>query len=402
MRILVHDYAGHAAPAQLARTLAGRGHDVHYVYRSSTLERKGPLEREHKDPGGYDAIGIDQKDDEHAGLETVKALVNRRKLEAEFGGRIAQHLRLFEPDVVLSAHAPLDTDQHVLRVAKETGVRFVKWMYEVRSETAKGVFGKKLFGMGRAAVRYYASLEQKQATGADALVLASEDFEEPLKAMGASADEMRVVHDWAPIELYPKRPQVNAWSHQHGLSGLRVFMYAGSLSLPSDPDLLARLAASFTEEHRKDVRVVVISEGPGAEALKQLKVERGLDKLVILPFQKQDDMPNALAAATVQLATLPHAAGPYVIPAKVSTAFTAGRPILLSAPIDNYVSRLVEREKAGVVADSLGPQGFVDAAADLLSLDHELQMMGQRARAYAEQAFVTEEIAHRFEEVLIG
>ena len=402
MRILVHDYAGHAAPAQLARTLAGRGHDVHYVYRTQALERKGPLERVFRDPGGFDSIGIDQKADEYEGLQTVKALFNRRSLEAEFGGRVAQHLRLFEPDVVLSAHAPLDTDAHVLRVAKETGVRFVKWMYELRSATAMGVFGKKLFGMGRAAARYYASLEEKQAAAADALVLASEDFEAPLQQMGASPDKMRVIHDWAPISLYPKRPQVNAWSHQHGLSGLRVFLYAGSLSLQTDPGLLAGLAASFGEEHRRDVRVVVISEGAGAEALARLKVERSLDQLVVLPFQDQDDMPNALASATVTLATVPHAAGPYFVPAKVSTAFTAGRPLLLSAPVENYVARLVEHERAGVVADPIGPQGFVDAAADLLSLDHELAMMGQRARAYAERAFKTDAIAHRFEEVLVG
>ena len=403
MRILVHDYAGHAAPAQLARALAGRGHDVHYVFRTSALVRKGPLEREPKDPGGFDTIGIDQKADELEGQMTLKALVNRRKLEAEFGGRVAQHLRLFEPDVVLSAHAPLETDAHVLRVAKETGVRFVKWMYELRTFTAQQLFNKKLLGMGRAAARYYSSMEEKQTTGADALVLASPDFEEPLRGWGVAEEKMRVVQDWAPIKLYPERPQVNAWSHQHGLSGRRVFLFAGTLDLQHDPELFARLAAHFsTEERHKDIRVVVVSEGPGAEALRALKQERTLDNLLLLPFQAQDEMPNALASATILMATLPHEAGPYAIPSKVATAMCAGRPLLLSMPVENLAARTVERERAGVVVDAIGTQGFLDAATDLLALNHELLAMGRRAREYAERSFQTEQITHRFEEVLVG
>ena len=402
MRILVHDYAGNAAPAQLARALAGRGHDVHYVYRTSALIRKGPLERVLKDPGGFDAIGIDQKADPQEGEETLGALVNRRKLEAEFGGRVAQHLRLFEPDVVLSVHAPLETDAHVLRVAQETGVRFVKWVYELRSFTAKRLLSKKLLGMGRAAARYYTTMEEKQTTTADALVLASPDFVGPLKAWGVPEPRLHVIEDWAPLELYPERPQVNAWSHQHGLGGRRVFLFAGTLHLHTDPDLLARLAASFTEDRQKDIRVVVLSDGPGADALKALQAERGLDNLLVLPFQAQDEMPNALATATVLLATLPQDAGPYAIPTKVATAMCAGRPLLLSMPVENLAARITERERAGVVVDAIGTQGFIDAAHDLLSLDHELTAMGQRARAYAERAFQAEQITHRFEEVLAG
>ena len=402
MRLLVHDYAGHAAPAQLARALAARGHDVHYVYRTPTLARKGPLERQMKDPGGFDAIGIDQPADEQEGLQTVGALVNRRKLEAEFGGRVAQHLRLFEPHAVLSVHAPLETDAHVLRVAQETDVRFVQWLYELRSITTKRMLSKMLFGMGRAAARYYTSMQQKQAVASDALVLASEDFVEPLKDWGASESKMRVIPDWAPLELYPERPQVNAWSHAHGLSGHRVFLYAGTLQLQEEPEMLARLAASFSDERKKDVRVVVVSEGPGADELKAHKQALGLDKLLVLPFQSQADMPNVLASATVLLATLPQSAGPYAIPSKVATAMSAGRPLLLSMPTDNQAARTVEKEKAGVVVDAIGTQGFIDAASDLLSLDHELLAMGRRARAYAERTFNPEQITHRFEEVLIG
>ena len=40
MRVVVHDYPGHAFPAQLARALAGRGHDVLHLQLASFVAGK--------------------------------------------------------------------------------------------------------------------------------------------------------------------------------------------------------------------------------------------------------------------------------------------------------------------------------------------------------------------------
>ena len=50
MRILVHDYAGHAFPFQLSRSLAARGHEVLHVYSTSTLTPQGAKVRLEDDP----------------------------------------------------------------------------------------------------------------------------------------------------------------------------------------------------------------------------------------------------------------------------------------------------------------------------------------------------------------
>ena len=48
MRIVVHDYVGYAFPAQLARALARRGHDVLFLHCSSFVAGKGRVERERR------------------------------------------------------------------------------------------------------------------------------------------------------------------------------------------------------------------------------------------------------------------------------------------------------------------------------------------------------------------
>ena len=401
MRILVHDYAGHPFQVQLSRALAARGHDVHHAFSTTNLTPHGVLRRLPQDPAGFDPIGIDQTTIDK-GAQSVGGLVARRNAEAEYGGRVAQHLRMFEPDVVLSANTPLDAEAHILRVAKETNVRFVKWLQDVISVGTTRLLGKRMFGMGRAAGKYYESMERKQLLAADHIVAITEDFVSHLTGWGVDEGKITVIENWAPLQDLPVRPDVNVWSHHHGLSGKRVFLYAGTLGMKHNPELLAMLAERFAQPGFEDVRVVVVSEGPGADYLAQAKAERDLKRLVLLPFQPFEEMPNMLGTATVLLALLEQEAATFSVPSKVLTAMCARRPILLSVPPENLVARIVERERAGVVVDPLDNAAFVEAAVDLLKLDHERLAMGERARAYAERTFNIDRITHRFEEVLIG
>ena len=43
MRIVVHDYAGHAFPISLSRALAARGHEVVHAFASSLQTPRGEL-----------------------------------------------------------------------------------------------------------------------------------------------------------------------------------------------------------------------------------------------------------------------------------------------------------------------------------------------------------------------
>ena len=45
MRILVHDYAGHAFPTSLSRELAARGHEVVHAFAGSLQTPRGDLQR---------------------------------------------------------------------------------------------------------------------------------------------------------------------------------------------------------------------------------------------------------------------------------------------------------------------------------------------------------------------
>ncbi len=58
MRILVHDYAGHAFQVQLSRALAGRGHDLLHLYAASNPTPKGALVHRAGDAAGLAIEGL--------------------------------------------------------------------------------------------------------------------------------------------------------------------------------------------------------------------------------------------------------------------------------------------------------------------------------------------------------
>ena len=135
-----------------------------------------------------------------------------------------------------------------------------------------------------------------------------------------------------------------------------VIVYAGTLGLKHQPAVLLDLANSLAD--RPDVKLIVASEGLGADWLREHDHDR---RLVQLPFQPYDDLPLMLAAADVLVVLLEADAGTFSVPSKVLTYHCAGRAILGAMPAENLASRNIARVGSGVVTapgdgDSVRPR----------------------------------------------
>jgi glycosyltransferase involved in cell wall biosynthesis len=166
-----------------------------------------------------------------------------------------------------------------------------------------------------------------------------------------------------------------------------------------NPDLLRTLATHFRAEPA--VRVVVITEGPGAEYLRNRKDIERLDNLIILPFESFAVMPDVLAAADVLVSVLDSDAGVFSVPSKVLTYLTAGRVLLGAMPTENLAARIIGQQAAGLCVAPTDMAGFL-AAAERLFADASLRTeCAARGRHYAETEFAIGTIADRFEGVFL-
>ena len=390
MRVVVHDYVGYAFPAQLARRLAGRGHDVLFLHCSSFVAGKGRVERSEGDPPTLTFESV-----ELSGSFAKYDVRRRIAHERETGNELARRVAAFRPDVVLSSNTPLIVQRALLRTAHAHRARFVFWQQDVISAAAHRVLGRRSRLAGAAAEKAVAILERRLLRASEAVVVISDDFLPLLRRWGVDEQRISEIENWAPLDELPALPRDNEWAREQGLVDRFVLLYSGTLGFKHDPSLLLELARWAQEN---DAVVAVVSEGPGADWL----ATHGADEpgLRLLPYQPYERLPEVLASADVLVALLEPDAGSFSVPSKVLTYLCAGRPLLVSVSEDNLAARVVERSRGGLVVPPSDSAALVASAGALHADADRRNELGLRARAYAERAFDLEAIADRFERVL--
>lgn len=390
MRIVVHDYVGYAFPAQLARALARRGHDVLFLHCSAFVAGKGRVEASEGDPPTL-AFASVTLPGSFAKYDVRRRIAHERETGRQLAARVAE----FGSDVVLSSNAPLIVQRALLRTAHERGARFVFWQQDVISQAARRVLGRRSRVVGAATQGAVATLERRLLRASDEVVVISEDFVSLLRRWGVGEERITVIENWAPLDELPVLPRENRWAHEQGLSDRVVFLYSGTLGFKHDPSLLLELARWAATN---DSVVAVVSEGPGAEWLE--REGAGEPALRLFPYQPYERLPEVLASADVLVALLEPDAGAFSVPSKVLTYLCAARPLLVSVAHDNLAAHVVERSGGGLVVPPKNAKALV-AAAGTLQADAGLRAeLADRARAYAETTFDLDRIANRFEQVL--
>lgn len=382
MRLLVHDYAGHAFTIQLSRHLAGQGHEVTHVYSASFQGPKGPIARRRNDPPtlAIETMTLDQPFAKYSWMKRVRQ-------ERELGGSLARMIERWMPEAVLSI-APLDVQALAQAECRQRRIRFVFWAQDLYGIAVDRILRKKMPLVGHLVGAYYRSLEKRLLRRSDRVIAITHDFLPLLAEYGVESSRVSVIENWAPAGELSPSPRDNPWAREHDLADKLVLLYAGTLGLKHNPALLLDLARRFSD--RPDVRVVVVSEGLGATWLNEHG--RGLRNLVLLPFQDFAHLPDVMGTGDVLLAILDPDAGVFSVPSKILTYLCAGKPILAAIPSANLAARIIARARAGLVVDPQDLHAWL-AAADRVVSDAQMRSaMGASALEYAARTFDIEAI----------
>lgn len=391
-RIVVHDYAGHPFQVQLSREFARRGHDVLHLYCASYPNGRGPLGLRPNDPPTFRSEPI------VLWREVRKYSLWRRPLqEVEYGLRLRRRLSAFRPDIVISGNTPLIAQTLTQVVARSLGAGFVFWQQDIHGLAMDQIARTKIPVAGQLIGPLFPALERRLLRRSDAVVAVTDHFLDTLRAWKVPLERTTVIENWAPIEELPVQDRNNRWRQEHGIAGESLFLYSGTLGLKHDCDLLFQLARTLDA---RGAKLVVASEGLGADVLTERLTREPLDGLLLLPFQPFERLAEMLGAADVFVSLLDRQLGAYSVPSKVLTYHCAGRPILAAMPLENPASQLILRAGSGIVVEPEEGEEFLTAAVRLLE-DAELRAeLGVRARSYAQAAFDVKLVADRFEDVL--
>lgn len=395
MRFLIHDYSGHPFQAQLSRELARLGHTVLHNHFVGFQTPKGALVKRSDDPATFTVEGLD------LGEPFAKnSFVKRYFQECRYGSMALVAARRFQPDVFVSSNMPLDPLKILQRGLARDGCRVILWWQDIYSVAMGKILPNKLPVIGNVVAERYRRLERRICRDVDSIVCITDDFLSVLSEWSVDSKKATVIENWAPLDEIRPLNQDNAWAREQGMSNRPILLYSGTLGLKHNPELLWRAATRIgAADDLEGALVVVISEGIGADLLKQRKANEPAVPLTVLPFQPYDRLSEVLASATAVAAILEPEAGVFSVPSKVLSYLAAGRAIVLAAPPENLASRTVSRIGAGKVVAPDDLESFAEAALALLR-DPELAIRaGANGRSHAARNFDVSAIAQKFEEL---
>lgn len=390
MRILIHDFAGHPFQAQLSRELAKRGHEIVHAWFGQDTGPKGLLSKCDDDPQGLSFSPI------FTNIDYSKTnFVKRREGDLAYGRAIGSLVELVCPDVVISGNTPTEAQEKLVAICKYMKVPFIYWCQDFYSIAASSLLERRLPLIGHIVGAYYRFLERRQMRSAAHVVHITDSFSAQTDKWGVDRSRVTTIPNWGAIDEIPLRPRDNAWSEQQKLSPRTRYLYAGTLGLKHNPELIARLAVAAGE----DDSVILVSAGTGTDQLRDRA--SSLPNLTLMPLQPFEVFPDVLASADVLLAVIEREAGTFSVPSKILSYLCAGRPIVLAAPQENLAARIVIESGAGTVVEPEDAEGFAAAALQFAGDPAAAASAGRAARRYAEENFVIANIADRFEVIFI-
>lgn len=396
MRIVVHDYAGHAFPISLSRALAARGHEVVHAFASSLQTPRGELSTKTGDSPTLEFREIPMDPDYPRYKYSFR---RRRSMEIRYGKKVAEFIRAWKPDAVLSGNTPTETQEPITLAAIENGGRFYYWVQDFYSLAVDQILRRKIPVAGAWVGAWYRHLDRRQFDRSSKIIAITGDFTPILsREFNVNPDKVAVVPNWALIEDIPLLPKDNSWSRLHELHDKFVFLYSGTIGMKHNPAMLLELARKHADD--PDVRVVIISEGIGAQWLQKESAAAGLSNMLILPYQPFRELPSVLATGDVLVGILEEEAGIFSVPSKTLSYLCAGRPLLLAMPLENLAARITRDHRAGLTVAPTDLTGFLDAADALRNSESLCSELAANARAYAEETFPIAKTATIFDHIL--
>jgi colanic acid biosynthesis glycosyl transferase WcaI len=388
MKIALHEMGTYAHVQQLAKALAAKGHQVDYLYCPSA-----------KTPS-YSSLNFTPSD----GVNVISVklnsqfakwdLVKRFAQERAYGARVASAMAGLHPDLIISGNTPIEIQAAIQKMCRRSATPFLFWLQDIYSIGVKSVLAKVPV-IGHLVAARYTSLERRVARGSEGIVAISDDFRDVALSWGVDSRRVVVIENWGIMPDGPPPPKDNDWAARHGLLGKRVLLYSGALGFKHNPGLFLELATEFRAE--TDVRIVVISEGQGAEWLSLRRLE--FPGMVLLPFQSAENFRKALAAADVLVAVLEPKAAKYSVPSKVLAYMTAGKPILAAMSADNLAARTISAASAGLIVDPENASELRRLARSLIEDEEHRRRLGAAGLSYARANFDINDISARFEHV---
>ena len=225
-------------------------------------------------------------------------------------------------------------------------------------------------------------VESRTFRAADRVVVIHERFKEFLtRELDVPADQVVVIRNWT--HLPPSEP-INSAEAKERLSwptGVTLAVHTGNMGAKQGLGNIveaARLAGTLGAK----VQFLLIGEGGERAALEEQA--RGVTNVTFIDPLDDDDYLLALAAADVLLVNEKPGVASMALPSKLTSYFSAGRPVVAATDAGGITASEVTRAQAGIVVPADEPEALLRAVLDLGNDADTATSLGLNGQRYRE------------------
>jgi len=197
---------------------------------------------------------------------------------------------------------------------------------------------------------------------------------------GIVASKVLVLANWVDTDEIKPLPRDNEFARQNNLIGKFVVGFAGTIGMSQG--MMSIVEAARLLSVRKDIEFFIVGDGIEKENMVNRAKKYGLDNIRFLTMQPKSIYPYVIASFDVGLVTLNSNVKTPVVPSKILSLMSAGRPVLASLPLDGDALKLIEDAKCGICIGPENPELLVEKIIYLANNPHKCQDFSKNGRNY--------------------
>jgi len=299
------------------------------------------------------------------------------------------------PDVILGSSVHMLAVYAAYRLSRKFGCPFVAEIRDLWPQT--------LVDMGKLSQHHPLTLALRQLERflylrADKIIMLMPLGHVYAHSIGIPTEKIVWIPNGVDLSLYSGGEA----SEKTGCENTFTLTYAGGHGHANALEVLLAAAKIAQDSGRKDIRFVLVGDGPEKANLVAMKEQWELSNVEFRDPVPQRLIPEVFREAdalVVVLRDLP--LYEYGISLnKLHEYFAAMRPVLLAG---NPGNNIVQEAECGITVPAGNPQALAEAVIHLADLPQEMRCaMARRGRTYVEQHHDFEVLAERLQEVMEG
>jgi colanic acid biosynthesis glycosyl transferase WcaI len=314
---------------------------------------------------------------------------SRVVFEGTFGARVVS-TRWDSPELVLTVSPSLIASAMVITRSRMANIPvglIVQDLY------GKGVVetGAMSATMAGPAVRFEATVLNR-ATGTSVI---HDRFAEAAAKMGVDPKRLTVIRNWSHIDS-PAAVDTAEVRMKHGWQPQeRIVLHSGNMGAKQGLENVVA-AARLADEQGVDIRFVLLGDGNQRRLLQD--AAKGVQRIEFKDPLDAEDYSQVLACADVLLVNERPSVGEMSVPSKLTSYFSAGRPVLAATDANGVTAREIRDSGAGVVVPAGDPAALLDAAVKLADDGEAGDRLGTAGQQYAQRLLSPERALDEYED----